>query len=70
MKNPIFDIKNKTNHPISSNSHPSATANTAIHSLKGGRGFTKPTETSFNFDKVRSGTPDGRLGKIIPRQGC
>ena len=26
--------KNKTNHPISSNSHPSATANKAIHSLK------------------------------------
>ena len=26
--------KNKTNHPISSNSHPSATANKAIHCLK------------------------------------
>ena len=26
--------KNKTNHQISSNSHPSATANKAIHSLK------------------------------------
>ena len=26
--------KNKTNHPISSNSHPSATANNARHSLK------------------------------------
>ena len=25
---------NKTNHPVSSNSHPSATANKAIHSLK------------------------------------
>ena len=30
----------KTNHPISSNSHPSATANKAIHSLKiGGGGY-------------------------------
>ena len=27
--------KNKTNHPISRNSHPSATANKAIYSLKG-----------------------------------
>ena len=36
---------NKTNHPISSNSHPSATANIAIHFLKiGGLGVaTKPT---------------------------
>ena len=31
---------NKTNHPISSNSHPSATANKTIHSLKiGGGGY-------------------------------
>ena len=43
--------KNKTNHPISSNSHPSATANKAIHSLKIW-GVTKPTGTSYNFDKV------------------
>ena len=42
--------KNKTNHPISSNSYPSATANKAIHSLKIG-GSTKPTGTSYNFDK-------------------
>ena len=39
--------KNKTNQPISSNSHPLATANKAIHSLKiGGGGLTKPTGTS------------------------
>ena len=31
--------KNKTNHPISSNSHPSATANTTIHCIKRGRGI-------------------------------
>ena len=31
--------KNNTNHPISSNSHPSATANKAIHSLKIGMGY-------------------------------
>ena len=29
-----FSCENKTNYPISSNSHPSATANKAIHSLK------------------------------------
>ena len=33
--------KNKTNHPISSNCHPSATANKAIHSLKIGGGGGK-----------------------------
>ena len=43
---------NKTNHPISSNSHPSATANKAIHSLKIGGGVTKPTGTSYNLNKV------------------
>ena len=31
--------KNKTNHPISSNIHPSATANIAIHLLKRGGNF-------------------------------
>ena len=46
--------KNKTNHPISSNSHPLATANKAIHCLKWG-GATKPTGTSYNLDKARSG---------------
>ena len=29
-----FDIKNKTNHPMSNNSHPSAIAYNAIHFLK------------------------------------
>ena len=29
-------VKNKTNHPISSNNHPSETANIAIHCLKRG----------------------------------
>ena len=32
---------NKTNHPISSDSHPSATANKAIHRLKIGVGGVK-----------------------------
>ena len=32
----IINDKNKTNHPISSNSHPSATANIAIHCHKRG----------------------------------
>ena len=30
----VLMFKNKINHPISSNSHPSATANKAIHNLK------------------------------------
>ena len=38
---------NKKNHPISSNSHPMATANIAIHCLKRRDGGTKPTGTSF-----------------------
>ena len=42
---------NKTNNPISSNSHHSATTNETIHSLKWGKGGTKPKETSCNFDK-------------------
>ena len=37
--------KKKTNHPISSNSHPSATTNKEKHSLKRG-GLQKPTRTS------------------------
>ena len=38
---PKFEFYKKTNHPISSNSHPLATANKAIHSLKigGGGGY-------------------------------
>ena len=39
-----MDHKNKTNHPISSNNHPSATANKAIHSLKIGGGGYKTNE--------------------------
>ena len=31
-----YSITNKTNHPILSNNHPSATANKATHSLKRG----------------------------------
>ena len=56
--------KNKTNHPISSNSHPSATANKAIHCLKWGD-LIKQTETSYNFDKIWSGAPEGRFGKLF-----
>ena len=33
-----YNKKNKTNHLVSSNSHPSATANKAMHSLKRGGG--------------------------------
>ena len=34
----LFHPKNQTNNPISSNSHPTATANEAIHNLKWGGG--------------------------------
>ena len=45
-------LKNKTNHTISNNIHPSASASKVIHSFKIGEGGTKPTEKSYNFDKV------------------
>ena len=51
LGNVSVKCKNKTNHPISSNSHPSVTVNKATHSLKRG-GYTKPTGTSYNLDKV------------------
>ena len=37
LSNRIYG-KNKTNHPISSNSHPTATANKVIHCLRIGGG--------------------------------
>ena len=42
---------NKTNQPILSNSHTSATVNKAIHSIDIGGGVTKQTET-YSFDTV------------------
>ena len=53
--------KNKTNHPILSNSHPLASANIAINCLK--RGGTTPTGTSYKLDKECSGATDARFGK-------
>ena len=44
LSNYANGVKNKTNHPISSNSHPSATANKTIHSLKIGVGGIKQRE--------------------------
>ena len=50
LKHPRFEhgveimtnlAKNKTNNPILRNSHPSTTANKAIHSLKIGAGVTE-----------------------------
>ena len=47
---------NKTNHPMSRNSHPSVNANKARCCPKGGGGGgTKWTGTSYNIDKVWSG---------------
>ena len=36
-----------------------------IQPQKKGGGCTKPTGTSYNFDKVWSGAPDGRFGKLF-----
>ena len=65
-----YTYENKTNHPISSNSHHSTTANIAVHYLKRGGGDTKPTGTSYNLDrvrrhleKVRSSAPDVHFRK-------
>ena len=61
-----FTIQNKTDHPISNNSYPSATANKANTALiEEGGGVTKPTGTSYYFDKVWSGAPDGRFEKLF-----
>ena len=49
-----FSMRNKTNHPISSNSYPSATAYKAKHSLKRG-GLQNQRKHHVNFDKVWSG---------------
>ena len=50
--------KNKTNYPISSNIHPSATmqkwSNTLGQKGWGGKGYKKPKGISYNFDKVWS----------------
>ena len=48
---------NKTNHPISSNSHPLATANKAIHSLKRGRGVKKQREHRIILTKYEAVHP-------------
>ena len=45
-------LKNKTNHPISNNSHPSATAKKSNIQPQNRAGVKKPTGTSYNFDKV------------------
>ena len=43
---------NKTNHPISSNSHPSATANKATHNIKVGRGVKmESVKIELKYDK-------------------
>ena len=50
--------KNKTNHLISSNSHPTATANQAIHSLKiGGGGLKNQREYHIILTKYEAVHP-------------
>ena len=48
-----ISLKNKTNYPVSSSSHPSATAKTARHCLRWGEGVTESTGTSYTVDKIR-----------------
>ena len=51
-----------------SNSHPPATANEAMHCLKRGRGYKTNDNNMYyilNFNKVWSGTSDGRFGKLF-----
>ena len=55
-----FRCENRTNHPISSNSHP-----TTIHCLD--EGVTQPTGASYNFDNVCSCVPYDRFGKLFIR---
>ena len=60
----IHNHKKKTNHPISNNSHPSATSNKAIHSLKiGGGGVQYQRERHIILTNYEAVHPDGRFGK-------
>ena len=69
--------KNKTNHPISSNSHPSATANKAIHDLIiGGGGLQNQREHHINLTKYEAvhsmavSENNSSLGMIIFKTIC
>ena len=63
-------LENKTNHPISSNIHPSATANKAIHSLKiGGGGLKNKREHHIILTKYEAVHPKA-VSELIPHQGC
>ena len=50
-------FKNKTNHPISSNSHLSATANKVIRSLKRGGGLQNQWEHHIILTKYEAVQP-------------
>ena len=50
--------KNKTNHPISSNSHHSATANKAIHSIKIEGGLQNQREHHIILTKYEAVHPN------------
>ena len=54
---PKFLWKNKTNHPISSNSHPSVTANRAILSFKWGEAGLKKTNGNILLTKYEAVHP-------------
>ena len=54
----------KTNRPMSTNSHPSATANKAIPCHKR-RGDYNTNGNIYYFNKVLSGAPDCRFGELF-----
>ena len=59
-------LSNKSNHPLSRNSHPSATSNNQYTCHKRLMEVTKPTETySNNFDKVWSRAPEGLFVRLF-----
>ena len=57
--------KNKTNYPISSYSHPSATADKAIHSLKIGEGLQNQREHHMILTKHEAVDPTNVNYKIL-----
>ena len=64
-----YQLKKKTNHLMSSNNHPLTTSNKARKCLKwkgkGGGLKKQTTGTSYDFDKIWSGAPDGSSGKLF-----
>ena len=59
-----FYVSNKTNHPMSNNSHPSAIANKAKHCLKWEEA-QQAEEHRISLTKYETVAPDGRFRKLF-----